>query len=127
MKSFTKTYTIRASVHDVWKALTDPQMIDAWGGGPVKIEAKAGTKFSLWGGDIHGTNTKVISEKKLVQDWYSGNWENPSAVTFALDGNEKQTRVKLTHTGIPDSEFADIKSGWDDYYMEPLKKLVELH
>ena len=83
------------------------------------------SKFSLWGGDIHGTNTKVTSEKKLVQDWYSGDWPEPSVVTFSLTGTGDTTEVKLTHTNIPDAEFSDIKSGWDDYYMIPLKKLAE--
>lgn len=125
MKSFDKTYTIHASVHDVWQALTDPKTIAKWGGGPVVMKPVAGTKFSLWGGDIHGTNTNVISEKKLVQDWYSGDWDTPSRVTFALVGNDAETGVTLTHTDIPDNDFADIKSGWDDYYMLPLKKLLE--
>jgi uncharacterized protein YndB with AHSA1/START domain len=123
MMSFNKTYTIHASVHDVWQALTDPKTIAKWGGGPATMSPVAGTKFSLWGGDIHGTNTKVIPEKKLVQDWYSGDWKEPSVVTFELSGN---TTVKLTHTNIPDSEFTSIKSGWNDYYMIPLKKLVEV-
>lgn len=122
MKSFTKTYTIHASVHDVWKALTDTKMIHKWGGGPAVMAPVAGTKFSLWGGDIHGVNTKVIPEKKLVQDWYSGDWKEPSEVTFTLTGN---TKVTLTHKNIPDEEFKDIKSGWDDYYMLPLTELVE--
>jgi activator of HSP90 ATPase len=125
MKSFNKTYSIHASAHDVWQALTDPKTIARWDGGPATMEAKTGTKFSLWGGDIHGTNTKVISEKKLVQDWFSGDWNAPSVVTFELSGNTNNTKVKLTHTNIPDAEFSSIKSGWDDYYMIPLKNLVE--
>lgn len=122
MKNFTKTYSIGAPPEKVWQALTDPKVIAKWGGGPAKMEDRAGTKFSLWGGDIHGTNTKVVPEKLLVQDWYSSGFKEASEVTFELSGN---TKVKLTHTNIPDAEFSDIKSGWDDYYMLPLKELVE--
>ena len=125
MKSFSKTYVIKSSISKVWDALVNPNTIDNWGGGPAKMAPVAGTKFSLWGGDIHGTNTKVTSEKKLVQDWYSGDWPEPSVVTFSLTGTGDTTEVKLTHTNIPDAEFSDIKSGWDDYYMIPLKKLAE--
>ena len=125
VKSFTKIYSIRAPVREVWQALTDPKKIDAWGGGPAKMEPKAGTKFTLWGGDIHGTNTKVVPEKILMQDWFSGDWPEPSKVTFTLTGKAYTTEVKLTHTDIPDDEFSDIKSGWDDYYLEPLKTLLE--
>lgn len=121
----TKMYTIHAPITNVWQALVDEKIINEWGGGPAKMEAKEGTEFSLWGGDIHGTNTKIVEGKLLVQDWYSGNWEKPSVATFALSGDEKSTKVKLTHTNIPNNEFNDIKSGWDEYYMVPIKKLVE--
>lgn len=122
---FVKKYLIHASIHDVWQALTDPKQISAWGGGPAKMEASAGTKFSLWGGDIHGTNVKVISEKKLVQEWYSGNWPKPSLLTFSLSQSGNTTTVLLTQIDIPDAEYQEIAKGWDDYYMGPLKKLVE--
>ena len=125
MKSFTKTYVINASVRSVWQALVVPKIIDDWGGGPAVMKASVGTIFSLWGGDIHGTNTKVEVDKLLVQDWYSGDWAKPSEVTFALVKKGKQTEVTLTHMNIPDGEFGDIKSGWDSYYMGLLKQFVE--
>jgi len=125
MESFTKRYSIDAPIRNVWQALVVPKIIDAWGGGPAVMKAREGTKFSLWGGDIHGTNTKVLVDKLLVQDWYSAGWKEPSVVMFTLTKNGKGTDVTLTHTNIPDGEFDEIKSGWDDYYMNPLKNLIE--
>lgn len=126
MKSLTQIYEIHAPIADVWVALVDPKMINHWGGGPAKMDAKTGTKFSLWGGDIHGTNTKVIPQKLLEQDWYGGDWEKPSKVIFRLaSGSSGKTNVTLTQTDIPDGEFVDIEEGWKRFYMGPLKKLVE--
>ena len=89
-----QTYRIQAPIAEVWKAYVDPKYIDRWGGGSAKMDDRVGTKFSLWGGSIWGTNTKVIKEKKLVQEWYSesehGKWGQPSLVTFTLHKKKVQ-------------------------------------
>ena len=60
MKTIKQAYNINAPVDKVWKALVDPKVIDAWGGGPAKMAAKADTSFSLWDGDIHGNNLEGV-------------------------------------------------------------------
>ncbi len=125
MKSLTQTYDIHASVETVWQALTDPKIINEWGGGPAIMDGEEGTQFSLWGGDVHGKNTAVHTGKKLVQDWYGGDWGQPSIVEFELEGNDGRTLLTLTHTDIPAEEFDEIEDGWNTYYLGPLKKLLE--
>jgi uncharacterized protein YndB with AHSA1/START domain len=98
MKSFTKRYTIRAPAEKVWGALVDPALIERWGAGPgVVMSEEPGASFRLWGGDIHGKNIEVERWSKLV----------------------------LIHENLPDDEAASVNEGWDDYYMLPLKELVE--
>jgi len=121
----TREYEIKDSTKSVWDALVNPKTIDKWGGGKAKMSDKEGFEFSLWNGDIHGKNTKVITEKKLEQDWYSGKWEKPSKVVFTLSSENGTTTVKLEHTGIPKEKFDSIKQGWDDYYFGSIKKLLE--
>lgn len=124
-KVLKQTYKITAPIEKVWNALTDPKIIDEWGGGPAKMGSTESYEFSLWGGDIHGRNTKVIKEKELTQGWMSGKWAKFSKVEFKLEEKDGVTTVKLTHSGIPPKEFKDIADGWKDYYLGPLKKLVE--
>lgn len=125
MKSLKQTYTIKASVGKVWQALTDPKIIDAWGGGPAKMQAKVGFKFSLWGGDITGTNIKVVPEKVLAQDWMSGKWDGFSKLEFKLSENGGVTTIVLTQSNIPDSELDDIAEGCKVYYLGEIKELLE--
>ncbi len=125
MKSIKQTYEINASVDKVWDALVNPKTIDKWGGGPAKMNDQEGFEFEFWGGDIYGKNKEVIKNKKLVQEWFSGKWEKPSIVTFLLESLEDNIKVELIHTDIPDEEADDIEQGWKDYYMIPLKQLVE--
>lgn len=125
MKSLKQQYTINAPIAEVWKGLVNEKHIIAWGGGPTKMDDKINTKFKLWGGDIHGTNTEVIPEKKLVQDWYGGEWAEPSKVTFLLKKKDDHVILTLHHENVPDTEFNSIEKGWADYYIGPMKKYLE--
>ncbi len=125
MKNIKQKYQIIAPVEKVWQALVDPKIIEKWGGGPAHMDSKVGTKFKLWGGDIHGTNLEVSENKKLVQDWFGGDWEKPSKVIFNLKASGGKTEVELIHEDIPDEEVKDIEQGWKDYYMVPIKELLE--
>ncbi len=118
-------YLINAPASKVWEALTNSKMINEWGAGPSKMDDLDGFEFSLWGGDIWGKNIKVAKEKLLKQEWTSGKWEKPSIVEFNLKEKGGKTELNLSHTGIPDMEFKDIESGWKDYYLGPLKELLE--
>ncbi len=125
MKTIKQVYKIKAPVNKVWEALTDPKIISRWGGGPARMDGKIGTEFSLWGGDIHGKNIKVIKNKELVQEWFGGEWDAPSKLTFTLTQKEGLTELDLFQENVPDGEAADIADGWKTYYLGPLKELLE--
>ncbi|MBI4080775.1 MAG: SRPBCC domain-containing protein [Candidatus Levybacteria bacterium] len=125
MRTVTKTYHIHGPVDAVWDAFVNPKTIDRWGGGHAVMEEAVGKKFSLWGGDIRGTNTEVVPHKKIVQDWYSGNWTEPSVVTFTFTQEKDAIRVDLLHENVPDGYADDIEKGWQEYYLGPIKQLVE--
>lgn len=125
MKTIKQTYHIKAPVEKVWKSLIDPKEIEAWGAGPAKMDDKVGTKFELWGGDIHGTNIEIVKNEKLVQDWYGGDWPKASRATFTLAADKDGTRVDLLHENVPDNEADDIEDGWNSYYLGEIKKYLE--
>jgi uncharacterized protein YndB with AHSA1/START domain len=121
----TKDYLIEAPVREVWRALTDPVVIERWGGGPVEMSAEPGAQFSLWGGDIHGRNLTAEPPSRLVQEWFGGDWEESSVVEFVLAGEGVRTRLTLLHTRVPDDVAADFDAGWDEYYLGPMRALLE--
>lgn len=82
--------------------------------------------WTLWGGSLFGKNTEVIANKKLVQDWSDDSgWDSPSKCTFELTEKDGKTELILTHANIPDDSYDDVAEGWDQYYIIPLKELVE--
>ena len=125
MKAIRQTYHVRSSLEEVWKALTNPKYIDAWGGGPAKMDDKKGTHFEFWGGDIHGKNIEVVPLKKIKQEWFAGIWDKPSIVTFTLTQEKDAVKINLLHTDIPDNEAKDIEDGWKEYFLGPLKEYLE--
>ena len=124
-KTIKKVYNISATIDQVWNALVDPITIDRWGGGPSKMNNVVGSDFELWNGDIFGRNIEVIPKRKLVQEWFGGDWPKASIVTFKLKEDENGTILELEHVEVPDDEIDDIDQGWDDYYIGPLKKMLE--
>ena len=125
MKTIKQTYRIEAPIEGVWEALVNPSEIDAWGGGPAVMDDKVGTEFSLWNGDIHGKNIEVKQYELLKQEWVSGDWPEPSIVTFLLTPNGNGTKVDLVHENIPDKETKEIEEGWKKYYLGEVKNLLE--
>jgi len=125
MKTIKQKYKIKAPIEKVWQALTDPRVINKWGGGPAKMDGKKGTKFKLWGGDIYGINTKIMRNKELSQDWFQKGWENPSKVIFKLSAKGKQTQLILIHKNVPDKDVTDVEEGWKEYYLGPLQSYLE--
>lgn len=129
MKTIKQTYLVNSSINEVWKALTDPKYINAWGGGPAKMNENKGSRFSLWGGSIWGKNIEVIPNKKLVQEWISENesrkWEKPSIATFNLIEEKGKVKLDFVHENVPDEDYKNISEGWKDYYLGPLKKYLE--
>jgi activator of HSP90 ATPase len=125
MNQIEKHYEIKAPVSAVWEALVSSAEIENWGGGPAKMEAKPGTDFSLWGGDIFGKNLVVVPEKKLIQEWYGGKWEKPSKAEFTLKESDGGTVLDFVQNEVPKEEEKEIDTGWDDYYLGAIKKYLE--
>ncbi len=125
MKVINQKYIINALPNKVWEALTNQEEIKKWSGANAEMDENIGTNFKLWNGDIFGKNIEVIKNKKLVQRWYSGKWNKPSIVTFNLKIKHGKTEVELIHKDVPEEEISNIEKGWKEYYMIPLKELVE--
>jgi activator of HSP90 ATPase len=123
MKPIIQTYEMKATPKEVFTALVTPGIIQKWSGAPAQMDGNVGTKFVLFGGAIHGTNLEVVPDQKLVQEWYAGNWETPSTVTFTLRPTQAGTAVELRHEDVPDNAHGDISAGWDTNYLGSMQKM----
>lgn len=120
MKDFKKYYTIPAPPEDVYLALTNANTIHLWSGEEASMSTEPDSEFSLWEGSIVGKNLEFIEGKKIVQQWYFGEQEEPSIVTIKLHAHADGTSAELRHTNIPDEDYEDIVEGWNDTYFGSL-------
>ncbi len=125
MKDFKKYFQIQASVQDVYNALVNPNVIELWTGDDVTMDDQVGTEFSLYEGNITGKNLEIEKEKKIVQQWYFGEQEEPSIVTIKLHADKDATSVEVRQTNIPDEAYENIVEGWTYSYIEPIMDLLE--
>lgn len=117
MKTFKKYYQIPATPEEVYLALTKPQSIQLWTGAEVEFTEEPGTEFSFWDGDIVGKNLEFDYGKKIVQEWYFGEDNEPSIVTIKLHEDKKGTSLEFVQTNIPEADYDDFTEGLDEYYL----------
>ena len=120
MKDYKKYYIVPAEPEEVYSALINPHELEIWTGDPAEMSTEPGTEFSLWDGSIAGKNLEFEPNKKIVQEWYFGEQEEPSIVTIKLHPHKHGTSAELRHTNIPDEAFQDISEGWDESYFGAL-------
>lgn len=123
MKTFQKAFKINAEPSDVYSALTNPVTIELWSGYPAVMSEEPGSGFSLWEGDITGTNLEFIRNRKVVQEWDFGDQKERSIVTITIKPDGENSEVTVEHTNIPDDDFADIAQGWREYYFGAIMNL----
>lgn len=121
MKDFKKYYIIPAPPEDVYLALTFEPTIMLWTGAKAEMKPEPGTEFSLWDGSIVGKNLEFETGKKIVQQWYFGEQSEDSIVTIKLHSHPKGTSVELRHTNIPDEDYNDLVTGWNEEYFASLE------
>jgi len=125
MKDFKKYFIINTEPEILYNALTNAATIQLWTGEPAIMEPIEGTEFSLWSDSICGKNISFEPGKKIVQEWYFGEQEEPSIVTIILHKDKSKTSAELRHSNIPDEDFDDIVAGWVENYFGSLMEFYE--
>ncbi|CAG0965298.1 hypothetical protein ANRL3_01144 [Anaerolineae bacterium] len=126
MNKIEQTYDIAASPAQVWRALTDPKIIEEWSGADAVFSLHAGADYSLWDGSIGGKILAVVPRKKLTQSWKPDNWEREdSVVTFMLTPTGTGTRVTLLHENVEEWDYDGTREGWDIYYLGAIKRMLD--
>ena len=126
MKTFKKYYYLPAPPEEVYLAMTKAQSIQLWTGAEVEFTDEPDTEFSLWDGDITGKNLEFEYGKKIVQQWYFGEENEPSIVTVKLHVDKKGTSLEFVQTNIPDEDYEDFTAGLNEYYMGGLEDFFEV-
>jgi activator of HSP90 ATPase len=127
-KTLTQTVTFDASPEEVYKLIMDSKKHSSFSGAKAKMSQKVGGKFETYDGYCHGVNVELKEGKKIVQDWHftEDGWpeDHFSRVSFKFEKAKNKTKMTFTQSGIPAHKYASLKSGWIDYYWEPMKEYL---
>lgn len=121
--------TIRASLVQVFEALTTGRIIDEWGGGPARVQAKTNGKISLWDGQMHGSIKEIEYPTRLVHTFREEIWDPSymdSLVVWTLTEAARGTLIRLVHSGLPTRKIREQHNdGWGEYFLGPMKVYLE--
>lgn len=121
--------TIKCTPHEIYEAFMNSKIHSKFTEGKAKISREIGGKFSVFEGSINGKNIELIQDQRIIQSWRSDgeNWPKGyySTITIILELTDEGTLIKFTHVDIPEGAIESVKEGWNTYYWEPLKELLE--
>jgi len=106
----------------VWRALTDPALLNEWLLPAVGLELEPGTKFTFksqpypgWDGTVNCRMLEIEAHKKLSYAWVVGDMEIDTVVTFTLTPTASGTRLSLVQSGFKPTQkqnFGGARYGW---------------
>lgn len=127
VRNLRQVVTFKAAPHDVYHALMDAKTHATYTDGPAKIDSRPGGSFSISGGSLNGIVIDLEKDRRIVLAWRTDGWPEGhySIASFRLSKVTGGTRLVFEQYGIPTFDFADIRSGWRQFYWEPMKAFLE--
>ncbi|KAF9111174.1 hypothetical protein BGX27_005290 [Mortierella sp. AM989] len=120
-----ETIEMQASAHDIYDVLLNQAKVAVWTrSNSSTIEAKVGSKFSFFGGNVSGEIKELVEDKKIVQSWRLGSWPagHYSTVTMDISQGTNSTTIKFKQEGVPVGEQEITRQNWNNYYWTEIKR-----
>ena len=83
-----------------------------------------GAKVSAWDGYITGANVALTPGERIDQSWRSGEFvadDEDSLIEVTLAPAPEGCLLTLRHSRVPDGQTSYERSGWHDFYFEPMR------
>lgn len=125
METITVSEIIPAKPDKVYNAWLSSSEHTAFTGSEALIDAKADGNFSAWDGYITGKTLELEPFRRIVQSWRTTEFpegSEDSRLEILLEETGGGTKITLNHSDIPDGQGGEYRSGWIDYYFEPMKR-----
>ena len=124
-KNIHQDVTFKAAPKEIYRALMDSKTHSKITGSKAVIGTKVGSFFSVWGGGVSGITLALEPNKKIVQAWRTGEWEENhySVAVFELVKANVGTKLIFDHYAVPADDYKTISDNWKACYWTPMKEM----
>lgn len=113
---------VPATPAQVFAALLDSDQHAAMTGAGATVSPDG--SFTAWDGYIHGRTVETHTDVRIVQTWRTTEFPEgapDSRLEVTLEPHAEGTLVTFTHEEIPAGQGKGYQSGWEDYYLKPMR------
>ena len=106
----------------LYRMYLNPKLHGAFTGSPVQIAARAGARFSAFGGALSGTILQLVPNRLIVQAWRSTHFARhdiDSTLVLRFLPRGKGARIELTQVNVAEGDFGGVTEGWSKHYFIP--------
>jgi activator of HSP90 ATPase len=123
VKTISQVVKFQTQSSSIFETLLDAGRVSAFTGSVAQISSDKGSAFSLFGGSVLGVTEDVVPGKMIAQKWRFASWpaDHYSQVTIEIEDKGTKCLVRLTQTGVPDSDFDRTRVGWEEHFWRRIK------
>ncbi len=115
-------FDLKHSPQKVWRALTEPELLNQWLLPVTGLELAPGVAFTFktqpfpdWDGTVNCRMLEIEPHRKLSYTWVVGDMELDTVVTFTLKPTASGTHLSLVQSGFKPHQkqnFGGARYGW---------------
>jgi uncharacterized protein YndB with AHSA1/START domain len=115
---------IEASTADVYRSLTNPELLTRLTGMKAEMDVREGGRFNAWDNKSHGYIMCLIDNKRIVQSWIHDEFPTGmySTVIIDLESTDHGSRVSFNHIGVPEDASGWLTESWKRDFWTPLSE-----
>ena len=121
--------SIRAPLKKVFEGISRNTIIDEWGGGPSRVQARVHGIISFWDDEMYGNIREIEAPFHLVHTLRHIDWGEKcleSLVIWNLKEYPKGTLLQICHKDLPSRKLCEIQEElWTSSFLGPLKAYLE--
>ena len=113
------------SVNQIYNAWMDSAEHSAFTGSPAQVDIDSQRRFTAWDGYISGRTLEVEPYHRILQSWRTTEFPESSPdsrLEILIKNEENGAQITLLHSNIPSGQGQNYRSGWEEYYFEPMQR-----
>ena len=110
---------------EVYRAFLNAKIHSQFTGSKATGKGVVGGTFTAWDGYITGKNLKLVSGKRIVQEWRTTEFPEKypaSVLDLTFRSKKGGTQIIMIHSKVPATQTAKYREGWVSAYWEPLRE-----